>query len=61
MEHTHHWELKYPPLPKSVDFGLVDALVEPVVSYLKPPAPIVDPSQVTPGDCVVDLTNDDEK
>lgn len=61
MEHTRHQYLKDPPLAGLADFGLVDAPAKPVVSYPTPLTVPVDPSQMTPGDGMVDLTSYDEE
>lgn len=60
VKHTRHWYLKDPPLPGLVDFGLLDALIELVIPYPTLSTTLVNSSQTTPGDGVVDLTSGDD-
>ncbi|KAB1227057.1 hypothetical protein CJ030_MR1G014921 [Morella rubra] len=60
MGHEPHWYLKDFSLPSLEVFSLVDAPPEPIVPYPSPPTLLVEGSQSTPVDDVIDLTSDAE-
>lgn len=61
VEHILYWYLKDPTDAQAKDFGLVNALAEPVVPYPSPPASLAETIRVLLDSGMVDLTSDAEE